>query len=504
MAEKGYTFFYKMHYLCGKPQNAMKRFLISIFCLFACASMVLGGNIKPVTGTFINLAYQDVRNRYTNPAGVDMTSPELWAEKVAEMNAMGMEYLIFMAVANDGLAFYPSRLMPHHYPDGRKSPVEAIMDAAAEHDMKVFMSTGWAENQDDNLRIPRIKQRQMDMMAELAELFGSHKAFYGWYLPVEDCLGPVLTDYAVEAVNALTERARGLTPEAKILISPYGIFNSDFSHPNYARQIGRLKVDIIAYQDEVGCVRERFPLPRLRENWRRLAAIHSTLPIEMWANCESFTWERGTNDRTSALIPAAPERFVAQLEAASEAGVERIVSFMMCGIFDQEGSTYALGQPDLSVRAAKEYALWDMFRRPLRVSGEECLPIAHCSEPRLVDGVLADEDTAHEGWIRLPKGEHHFEVTLAEATDRVALHLGALNYVPEGVCLPERVALYGSADGVEYTLLAVEQPYAWPNNRHDAWVKELLLFRKTDGVKHLKIVLTCHSKCYIDEVRVGE
>jgi NAD+ kinase len=41
---------------------------------------------------------------------------------------------------------------------------------------------------------------------------------YGWYLPVEDCFGPVLTDYAVEAVNALTDRARALTPEAKVLI----------------------------------------------------------------------------------------------------------------------------------------------------------------------------------------------------------------------------------------------------------------------------------------------
>lgn len=480
----------------------MKRFLTLALTLICGISLLRGGEIKPVTGTFINLAYQDVRNRYTNPAGVDMTSPELWAAKVAEMSSMGMEYLIFMAVANDGLAFYPSRLMPHHYPAGRKSPVEAIMDAAAECGMKVFMSTGWAENQDDNLRIPRIKQRQMDMMVELAELFGTHEAFYGWYLPVEDCLGPVLTDYAVEAVNALTERARQLTPKAKILISPYGIFNSDFSHPNYARQISRLKVDIIAYQDEVGCVRERFPLPRLRENWRRLAAIHSSLPIEMWANCENFTWERGTNDRTSALIPAAPERFIAQLEAASEAGVERIVSFMMCGIFDAEGSAYALGQPDLAVRAAKEYEQWKRLRLPTRVASQRCVPIAQCSEPRLIDGVLADEDTGHEGWIRLPKGEHEILVSLSEECEHISLHLGALNYIHEGVCLPERIALYGSADGATYTLLGVEQPDAWSNNRHDAWVKELTISRQTEGVRYLKLTLTCPEESLVDELRV--
>ena len=461
--------------------------------------MVLyGGEIKPVTGTFINLAYQDVRNKYTNPEGMEMTSPELWRAKIAEMGAMGMEYLIFMAVANEGRAYYPSQLMPHHYPAGSQSPVEAILDAAADHGMKVFMSTGWAENQDDNLRIPRIKQRQMDMMAELAGLFGDHKAFYGWYLPVEDCLGPVLTDYAVEAVNALTERARELTPEAKILISPYGIFNSNFDHPNYARQIERLKVDIIAYQDEVGCVREQFPLPRLRENWKRLAEIHARIPIEMWANCENFTWERGTNDRTSALIPAAPERFVAQLEAASSAGVDRIVSFMMCGIFEAEGSPYPLGQPELSVRAAKEYMEWSRSLTPLRTPAG--VAVESCSEPRLVDGVRADENTAHKGWVVLPKGECELSLALGEVCSRVEVRLGALNYVPEGVELPEKIALYGSADGETYTLLAEESPYAWPNNRHDAWIKELVLVGEGESIRHLKLELTSPSKCYVDEV----
>lgn len=72
----------------------MKRLLCSILVLMGCTTLLLGGNIKPVTGTFINLAYQDVRNRYTNPAGVDMTSPELWAEKVAEMTAFVMKIIM--------------------------------------------------------------------------------------------------------------------------------------------------------------------------------------------------------------------------------------------------------------------------------------------------------------------------------------------------------------------------------------------------------------------------
>ena len=46
--------------------------------------------------------------------------------------------------------------------------------------------------------------------------------------------------------------------------------------------MAKLKVDIIAYQDEVGCVRDKFTLPRLKKNWQRMRDIHNRLNIEMW------------------------------------------------------------------------------------------------------------------------------------------------------------------------------------------------------------------------------
>ena len=136
--------------------------------------------VKPITGTWINLAYKDVRNRYTNPQSFDNTDPELWKAKVRELSAMGIEYLVFMEVANEGKAYYPSQLMPWWYDKDKQSPVEAILDEAARYDMKVFMSTGWAKDQDDNLQDPAIKQRQLQIMEELAVFYKNHKAFYGW------------------------------------------------------------------------------------------------------------------------------------------------------------------------------------------------------------------------------------------------------------------------------------------------------------------------------------
>ena len=57
--------------------------------------------VKPINGTWINLAYQDVRNKYTNPQHFDNTDPHLWSQKVEELSQMGVEYLVFMAVANE-------------------------------------------------------------------------------------------------------------------------------------------------------------------------------------------------------------------------------------------------------------------------------------------------------------------------------------------------------------------------------------------------------------------
>ena len=89
--------------------------------IFLMAAMVLScgrpaaqKKALPITGTFINLPYQDVRNKYTNPAEMDGTDPQMWTVKIAEMKNMGMEYLIFMSVANEEKAYYPSKLMDWH------------------------------------------------------------------------------------------------------------------------------------------------------------------------------------------------------------------------------------------------------------------------------------------------------------------------------------------------------------------------------------------------------
>ena len=185
--------------------------------------------IKSVRGTWINFAYMDERNKYMNPAGTDMTSPELWRLKMKELSEMGMEYIVIMYAANERKSYYPSTFMAPAYTTGRESPIDAVMNAADEYNLKVFMSTGWAVNQDDNILTQEILETQLKILRETAGLYSKHKSFYGWYYPCEGVIVPYLSQEHVNITNRLSAEARSLTPGAKIMVSPYGLRSVDFS-----------------------------------------------------------------------------------------------------------------------------------------------------------------------------------------------------------------------------------------------------------------------------------
>lgn len=484
------------------------KFLASLLAALSLTTAT-AADVLPVTGSWINLFYQDERNKYSNPMDMDNTDPEMWRAKVREMKGLGIEYIVFMATANEGKADYPSQIMPLGYDSRRENPVSAIINEAELAGMKVFMSIGWAENQDDNLRNPAILNRQLAIMEELASLYGSSKAFYGWYLPVEDCLGPVLTDAAVVAVNKLVERAHKLTPGKKTLISPYGFFCCRFDDPKFARQIKRLKVDIIAYQDEVGCVREEFPMPRLKNAWHEMKKIHDATGIEFWGNCELFSWEKGTNSRESALVPAAMPRILSQLVAASQGGVSRIISFMTPGIWSLNSDRYPLGQPEVSYRAASEYLSWLNGDRTLKLleqsllgtlKGNGASVTASTGDAKaLVDGITGDENPENAAWKRFEAGYNEFTVNLSATGN--SLFLRFLNCHKRGIGIPYKVYLYVADSKGNYNLHAIKDMSQHPNSLHDTWIEPLLL-EWDSPAKSVKIGLQSTAPLLLDELYV--
>lgn len=495
----------------------MTKFLLSIFAILVCFPFEAVSGTRPVKGTWINLFWQDERNNYMDPEYMDMSDPELWRTKILELDEMGMEYVVIMAVANEQKAAYPSDFMSHSYPDGQESPVEAIMSAADECGMNVFMSCGWAKNQLDNLRDPEIKALQIKIMEETAAFFSGHRSFYGWYLPVEDSFEPVLSDHAVESVNSLAEKARSLTPGKQIMISPYGLCNADYDSPEFAGQIGRLEVDIIAYQDEVGCVREPMPMKRMKEHFGILGKIHKDTGIRFWANIESFTWDRETNSWYSSLVPAAFGRYLSQLVGVSQAGVENVLSFSIYGIYDKPGSPYPLGQPVQANKAYRDYMDWlaGDGRWPLlestfygtAVNGADgCKAISGGEEiPALVDGCLGYEDYRSTPWVKFPSGRMEAVIDMGRVTTVESVAVRFMNYRPASVSIPEMVDVYVSDTGSCYEKVRTVVMDRTPNDLHDCWIDLAFADGIMSKARFVKIVAESADggAVYCDEIYIN-
>lgn len=462
-------------------------------------------NALPITGTWVNFAYKDVRNKYTNPEDVDMTDPALWRAKVGELHEMGMEVLVLMEVANEEHSYYPSKIMPPAYDAERECPVYAVLDEAGRYGMKVFVSSGWARDQFENIRDEWVQERQRQIMEELTELYADMPAFYGWYLPVEDCITPIFSRHSVEGVNRIVARARELTPDKKTLISPYGMVQGDWSDPEMARNIRDLDVDIIAYQDEIGCVREPYPLPRLAANWAELAKIHADSGIEMWANCETFTWEAETNSLFSALIPAAYERLLQQQVTATKAGVSRIISFMFPGIIETPGSEHPLGEPEWSNAMWKNYMAWkggdEHWKRIENIYAGEAVsaPFTAAEQPLLCDGALAAVRPDAEGWVCFEPGQHTLTLKFPEPVELTRVSVRTLDCQKDGIAAPVSLSLYDQ-DGNYLTGI---EPAPWPHNRHDAWVDLLELPCESILCEKATLTFFCDKPVYLDEIFIN-
>ncbi len=484
--------------------KTLRKISIAVFLLLYAGITQSQSVTKQVRGTWINFVYQDERNKYMNPDGIDPTSPELWRLKIKELSEMGVEYVVLMFVANEGKAFYPSDFIPPAYPSGRESPVEAVVNAADKYNVKVFMSTGWAKNQDDNPRLPETRAIQIKVMHETAKLFSKHKSFYGWYLPCEDVVGPFLSQQAVDAANELTAEARSLTPKAKVLISPYGLRFAKFDDGKFAEQIAKLKVDIVAYQDEIGCVVEPLPLPHMKENFRQLREVHNKTKIELWANDESFTWEKGLNTRPSALIPAPFPRFLSQLVGVSKAGVDEVVSFALCGIYDKPGSEIQIGQPYFAEKAYQEYMDWksgkgrwplleatfygdlkhDAISKSLTFTYK---PSSGFSGGNLTDGKLGTEDYTDKSWLGFEKSDMVAVVDMGSKLPIKRLAARFLTYKLKNIFLPTSVEFSVSDDGVHFKELKTVIMDQALNDRYDCWIDLAMADNLSENARFIRI-----------------
>jgi hypothetical protein len=498
----------------------MKKIIVILFLI--CLHLQNVAQTKPIKGTWINLSYQDARNKYMNPAHVDYTSPDFWAHKIQEYSEMGISYLIIMAVANEQMSYYPSNFMQPAYSIERESPIESIMKTADKLGMNVFMSCGWAFNQYDNYNKPEVLILYRRIMKEISDKFGKYKSFYGWYFPIEDGLFPTLSDQAIETVNSLTKEAKKLRPNSRVMISPYGLWMAEVNSIQFAKQIRKLKVDIVAYQDEIGCVREPLPMPRMKKNFKLLGKIHEETDIDFWANVESFTWEKETNSIESALIPAAFPRILSQLVGATQAGVKEIASFAIYGIMEKPDSEMPIGQPCGAVKIYKDYMDWltgkgrwswleatfkgetshEAMGKKVKLKTPVSMKYA---KGDLVDNKWGEEDPGNMNWLGFEGGK--MEVVVDLGTNKKINNIGArfLHYRNDLILLPSSVSFHISKDGKNYEKVRTVVMEASENDKYDCWIDIAIAEDIDKRARFVKVEAegNQHSFILCDEVMVN-
>ncbi len=316
------------------------------------------GAIKPIAGSWFEFQHHaTVEGVDWNPACARFTVMQ-WDAKIKEAADAGMEYLVLMATALYYRAFYETKIFPK-WELGCADPLEAVLAAADKYKIKFFIGSGfYGDWESDKTISDRVAMKQrLQSMEEVANLYGHHPSFYGWYWPDEACINPRYTPEFIKYVNTLSRLARQLKPQAQIMIAPYGT-RIAIPDDEYVRQLDAMDVDIVAYQDEVGVRKSK--VDETSSFYKGLRKAHDRAQkAKIWADIEIFEFEGAVYN--SALMPASFDRVVRQMEAVSP-WVDKILVYQYLGMMNKPGSAAFAGCP-ASTKLYTDYLNWLNGRR---------------------------------------------------------------------------------------------------------------------------------------------
>ncbi len=306
--------------------------------------------IKPIEGSWFEFQHHSAVEGTPWNKTLEQFTAEQWDAKVKELADAGLRYLALLDVAIYGKTFYPSSLMPKHQL-GCEDPLEVVLSAADKYGIRFFVSNGFFGDWTKSaflMKDMEVRKLRLKAMNEVAEKYAHHKSFYGWYYPNEIGINGHYTDFFIDYVNTSSAEANKLTPKAKSLIGPYGTRHVK-ADDEFVRQLEQLNVDFIAYQDEIGV--QKTHVEESAAFYEQLYKLHKkAAKAKLWADVEVFRFEGKVYN--SALLPASPERVIAQLEAVSPY-VEKILIYQYGGLINKPG-TPAFAGPEESVQLYNE------------------------------------------------------------------------------------------------------------------------------------------------------
>jgi hypothetical protein len=225
----------------------------------------------------------------------------------------------------------------------------------------------------------------------------------------------------------------------------------------------------------------------MKDNFKHLREVHDKTKIELWANDEAFTWEKGLNTRPSALIPAPFPRFLSQLVGVTKAKVDEVVSFAITGIYDKPDSKLPIGQPVYAAKAYQEYMDWKegkgrwplleaTFYQDLKHDGiSKSVTFTNAaassySNGNLTDGNMGKEDNSDKNWLGFEKKDMIATIDLGSSQKIDLLAARFLSYKQKNIFLPTSVEFSVSEDGKTFRTLKTVTMDQVQNDRYDCWI----------------------------------
>ena len=301
---------------------------------------------RHVDGCWVSIAHwSEDEARHFN-SDLKKLSHEDWKDQIRAMNAVGIKSVLIQNVFDSveyagrhsmtaetytGKALYPSLTYPDRYPLSCHDPVRAILEAADECEMTVFLGVGlfaWFDFCEASLEWHKRVTR------ELFELYGHHQSLYGWYIS-EEMFGSLYEEWDHVANENYKEVVRffceyralvsELTPTKPVALAPNNIRFHEFAH-----EWGEIlsHIDILI----------PFAFARDPENVNiaEIQAICDRANTRFWVDMEMFSFPLD-----NGLVPKSIGELVSEIHAYDS--VEQIFGYQFTGIMNLPDSPHNLG-----------------------------------------------------------------------------------------------------------------------------------------------------------------
>ena len=173
---------------------------------------------------------------------------------------------------------------------------------------------------------------------------------------------------------------------------------------------------------------------------------------------------------------------------------------MTCGIFDDGGDDFTLGQPVLSLRAWRDYEDWKAGKEEYVLLEQAFSGLldnkGYAEGNPLFDNVFGGETPEDKAWTKIAEGYSEYCFNAAQA-DKIYVRF--LNCEKRGIKVPYKVSFSKMNPDGSVTLLKVKDFDVNTNAKHDTWI-EGMVFDVPEGASSM--VLGIHADCsaMIDEI----